>query len=188
MGEGSWYQPDDVTMATYTKQQIDAANHSDLAAFLLSRGETVRRKGRESLWEKHQVWVNGSKWYSHYEAAGGYAIDFVMRYFGLSFPDAVRELLGETAADPSPSVQIEQPSLDLPERNPTMNQVYAYLMGQRFITREVISVFAHERTLYEDARYHNCVFVGLDEQGHPRHCHMRSTTGDIKLTVSGSDA
>ena len=175
-------------MTSYTKQQIDAADHSDLAAFLLSRGETVRRKGRESLWEKHHVWVNGSKWYSHYEAAGGYAIDFVMRYFGLSFPDAVRELLGETAADPSPSVQIEQPSLDLPERNPTMNQVYAYLMGQRFITREVISFFAHERTLYEDARYHNCVFVGLDEQGHPRHCHMRSTTGDFKLTVSESEA
>ena len=175
-------------MATYTKQQIDAADHSDLAAFLLSRGETVRRKGRESLWEKHQVWINGAKWYSHYEAAGGYAIDFVMRYFGLSFPDAVRELLGETAADPSPSFQIKQPSLVLPERNPTMNQVYAYLMGQRFITREVISFFAHERTLYEDARYHNCVFVGLDEQGHPRHCHMRSTTGDFKLTVSGSEA
>ena len=175
-------------MANYTKQQIDAANHSDLAAFLLSRGETVRQKGREALWEKHQVWVNRSKWYSHYEAAGGYAIDFVMRYLGLPFPDAVRELLGETAADPSPSVQIEQPSLDLPERNPTMNKVYAYLMGQRFITREVISFFTHEWTLYEDARYHNCVFVGLDEQGHPRHCHTRSTTGDFKLTVSGSDA
>ena len=188
MGEGSWYQSDDVTMATYTKQQIDAANHSDLAAFLLSRGETVRQKGREALWEKHQVWVNGSKWYSHYEAAGGYAIDFVMRYLGLPFPDAVRELLGETATDPSPSVQIEQPSLDLPERNPTMNKVYAYLMGQRFITREVISFFTHEWTLYEDARYHNCVFVGLDEQGHPRHCHMRSTTGDFKLTMSGSEA
>lgn len=34
-------------MASYTKQQIDAANHSDLAAFLMSRGETVRRKGCE---------------------------------------------------------------------------------------------------------------------------------------------
>ena len=188
MGEGSWYQPDDVTMATYTKLQIDAADHSDLAAFLLSRGETVRRKGRESLWEKHQVWINGSKWYSHYEAAGGYAIDFVMRYFGLTFPDAVRELLGETDFVTPAPVRDERKFLVLPERNPTMNQVYAYLMGQRFITREVISFFAHERTLYEDARYHNCVFVGPDEQGHPRHCHMRSTTGDFKLTVLGSDA
>ena len=175
-------------MATYTKLQIDTADHSDLAAFLLSRGETVRQKGRESFWEKRQVWVNGSKWYSHYDAAGGYAIDFVRRYFGLSFPDAVRELLGETDFVTPAPVRDEKKSLVLPERNPTMNQVYAYLMGQRFITREVISFFAHERTLYEDARYHNCVFVGLDDQGYPRHCHMRSTTSDFKLTVSGSDA
>ena len=175
-------------MAIYTKQQIDAADHNDLAAFLLSRGEKVRRKGCESFWEKRQVWVNGSKWYSHYDAAGGYAIDFVMRYFGLSFPDAVRELLGETDFVTPAPVRDEKKSLVLPERNPTMNQVYAYLMGQRFISREVISFFTHERTLYEDARYHNCVFVGLDEQGHPRHCHMRSTTGDIKLTVAGSEA
>ena len=188
MGEGSRGQSDDVTMATYTKQQIDAANHSDLAAFLLSRGETVRQKGREALWEKHQVWVNGSKWYSHYDAEGGYAIDFVMRYFGLSFPDAVRELLGKTDFVTPAPVRDEKKSLVLPDRNPTMNQVYAYLMGQRFITRKVVSFFAHGRTLYEDARYHNCVFVGLDEQGQPRHCHMRSTTGDFKLTVSGSDA
>ncbi len=111
-----------------------------------------------------------------------------MRYFGLSFPDAVRELLGETDFVTPAPVRDEKKSLVLPERNPTMNQVYAYLMGQRFITREVISFFTHERTLYEDARYHNCVFVGLDEQGHPRHCHMRSTTGDFKLTMSGSEA
>lgn len=175
-------------MATYTKLQIDTADHSDLAAFLLSRGETVRQKGRESFWEKRQVWVNGSKWYSHYEAAGGYAIDFVMRYFGFSFPDAVRELLGETDLVTHAPVRDERKSLVLPERNSTMNQVYAYLMGQRFIAREVISFFAHARMLYEDARYHNCVFVGLDEQGHPRHCHIRSTTGDFKLTVSGSEA
>ena len=175
-------------MAIYTKQQIDAADHIDLAAFLLSRGEKVRRKGCESFWEKRQVWVNGSKWYSHYDAAGGYAIDFVMRYFGLTFPDAVRELLGETDFVTPAPVRDEKKSIVLPERNPTMNQVYAYLMGQRFITREVISFFSHERTLYEDVRYHNCVFVGLDEQGQPRHCHMRSTTGDFKLTVSGSEA
>ena len=175
-------------MTSYTKLQIDAADHCDLAAFLLSRGETVQRKGGESLWEKQQVWVNGSKWYSHYDAAGGYAIDFVMRYFGLSFPDAVRELLGETDFVTPAPVRDERKSLVLPERNLTMNQVYAYLMGQRFISWEVISFFAHARTLYEDARYHNCVFVGMDEQGHPRHCHMRSTTGDFKLTVSGSEA
>ena len=175
-------------MSPYTKQQITAADHTDLAAFLLSRGETVKRKGRQALWEKRQVWIDGAKWYSYYDATGGYAIDFVKRYFGLSFSDAVQELLGETTSVPAPSVQPEKKSLVLPERNPTMDRVYAYLMEKRFIAREVISFFAHERTLYEDALHHSCIFIGLDEQGQPRHVHKRSTTGSYKQTVTGSEA
>ena len=138
-------------MPLYTKQQIETADHTDLAAFLLSRGETVTRKGRQSLWKKHQVWIDGAKWYLHYDAAGGYAIAFVMRYYSLNFSDAVGELLGETstisATEPTWN---EKESLVLSARNPTMNQVYAYLMEKRFISREVISFFAHERMLYED--------------------------------------
>ena len=164
-------------MAAYTKQQITAADNTDLAAFLLARGEKVTRKGRQALWEKRQVWIDGAKWYSYYDTVGGYAIDFVRRYFGLSFSDAVRELLGETVSVPVPSVQPEKKSLVLPERNLTMDRVYAYLMEKRFIARGIISHFAHEHTLYEDAVHHNCVFVGLDEKGQPRHVHMRSTTG-----------
>ena len=57
-------------MPHYTQTHIAAADHTDLAAFLLSRGESVARKGRESFWEKHQVWIDGAKWYSHYDAAG----------------------------------------------------------------------------------------------------------------------
>ena len=175
-------------MAAYTKQQITAADNTDLAAFLLARGEKVTRKGRQALWEKRQVWIDGAKWYSYYDTVGGYAIDFVRRYFGLSFSDAVRELLGETVSVPVPSVQPEKKSLVLPERNLTMDRVYAYLMEKRFIARGIISHFAHEHTLYEDAVHHNCVFVGLDEKGQPRHVHMRSTTGSYKQTVTGSEA
>ena len=53
-------------MSPYTKQQITAADHTDLADFLFSHGETVRRKGKRYLWEKHQVWIDGGKWYTHY--------------------------------------------------------------------------------------------------------------------------
>ena len=69
-----------------------------------------------------------------------------------------------------------------------MNRVYAYLMNERFISREVISFFAHERTLYEDEQYHNCIFVGVDENGIPKHIHRRGTHGSFKQTESGSKA
>ena len=79
-------------MRTYTQQQILAAKRADIKSFLESHGETLIRKGNEYLWEKHQVWINGSSWYSHYEEVGGHAIDFVMKYFGRSFTEAVQEI------------------------------------------------------------------------------------------------
>ena len=70
-----------------------------------------------------------------------------------------------------------------------MRRVYAYLMKQRHISRGVISRFARAGLLYEDAQYHNCVFVGTDEQGVPRHAHKRSTNSQgksFKVNVEGS--
>ncbi|MBS6218593.1 MAG: DUF3991 and TOPRIM domain-containing protein [Clostridiales bacterium] len=77
----------------------------------------------------------------------------------------------------------------LPPPHTDMRRVYAYLMKQRHISRGVISHFARAGLLYEDARYHNCVFVGTDEQGVPRHAHKRSTNSQgksFKVNVEGS--
>jgi len=55
----------------------------------------------------------------------------------------------------------------------------------------VISHFAKAKTLYEDAQYHNAVFVGADENGAPRHAHKRSTLtiGEpYRGNVAGSDS
>ena len=181
-------------MRTYTQQQILAAKRADIKSFLESHGETLTRKGNEYLWEKYQVWINGSSWYSHYEEVGGHAIDFAERFFGLKFRDAVRELTGDSTSEcaPIPSERTErkpkeQTPLILPERNPTSQTVESYLTGKRFLSPEVVSFFLQSGTLYEDAEHHNCVFVGLDENGQPRHCHKRGTSGDFKQSVAGSD-
>ena len=68
---------------------------------------------------------------------------------------------------------------------------YAYLMKQRHIDRDIITHFARAGTLYEDAEYHNAVFVGTDEHSVPRHAQKRSTNScgrAIKLNVEGSEA
>lgn len=178
-------------MPHYTDEQIQAANQCDLTAFLLSHGEQLKRCGDQQIWEKHQVWIRGHEWYTHYDAKGGYAVSFVMQYFGLSFQDSIRELLGDSVATsrPAPYTPKPQKELILPKSSPTMNRVYAYLMNERFISRDVITHFARSKTLYEDAEYHNCIFVGLDEDGIPRHCHRRgtSTVGKpFKQTEAGS--
>ncbi len=79
-----------------------------------------------------------------------------------------------------------------------MCRVYAYLIKQRFIDRDVIAHFAKAKMLYESCErsadntkeYHNAVFVGYDENGVPRHAHKRGLYimgGSYRGNVEGSD-
>ena len=56
-----------------------------------------------------------------------------------------------------------------------MHRVFAYLIKTRCLDREVVAEFAKAKMLYEDAKYHNAVFVGYDAEGIPRHAHKRGT-------------
>lgn len=177
-------------MPHYTDKQIQAANHCDIAAFLYAHGEVLKKRGKQMLWEKHQVWIDGCRWYTHYESKGGYAIKFVMRYYALSFQDAIRELLGGAAVECQLTEEKPKPqkTLILPSRHTDMDSVRDYLIQERGIDPAVVSHFAKVGTLYEDAKFHNCIFIGLNEDGVPKHCHRRSTNGSFKQTVSGSQA
>lgn len=179
----------------FTDEQKERANSVDLADFLRRQGEQLARSGREWRWKRHDsVTVRGCQWFRHSRKEGGRAIDFVQRFYDLSFPDAVTLLLGgESGVEWNQTSKSAPPSkkdFALPEANPDMRRVFAYLIKQRFIDREVLSHFAHEKLIYEDKEYHNAVFVGLDEKGVPRHAHKRGTytQGEAyKGNVEGSD-
>ena len=115
-------------MPHYTEQQIEAANNKSLVAFLNSHGEQLKKFGAQHLWEKHQVWIRDNRWYTHYDAVGGYAISFVMKYYAMDFQNAVAELLGGgIAVCNTPTVREKKPTeLVIPKANTTMNRVYAY--------------------------------------------------------------
>lgn len=38
---------------TYTKEQIDRANQTDLVSFLQAQGEQLERAGQEYRWKRH---------------------------------------------------------------------------------------------------------------------------------------
>lgn len=96
----------------------------------------------------------------------------------LSYTDAVAMLLGiKSLVIPSYEPKPKKP-FKLPKANSDMRRAYAYLMQKRFIDREVISHFAHNKTIYEDAEYHNIIFVGFNENGIPKHAQKKSTYSD----------
>lgn len=183
----------------FTPEQLTLANETDLVQFLTARGEKLKRVGNEYKWVysdgggmHDSITISGSRWYDHKNLCGGRAIKLMQTYFGLDFPTAVNELLGGGATlrryEPIPVPQKKE--FALPDAYENMRRVFAYLTKGRFIDGEVISHFAHEHKLYEDAKYHNVVFVGYDGDGVPRQASKRSTYSfgtAFKQTVDGSD-
>ena len=173
---------------TYTQAQIDKANAVDLEKFLRAQGETLVRSGKEYRWKAHDsLTVCGNKWFRHSQSKGGFPVDFVMEFYGKSFPEAVQMLTGETGevqpeADPAPS-----PAFRLPLRNVTNANILNYLTQERKLSPSLVNFFIAAGDIYEDAAHHNVVFVGRDADGHPRYASSRGIHEKFRQDAAGAE-
>ena len=172
----------------YTQAQIDKANAVDLEKFLRAQGETLVRSGKEYRWKAHDsLTVCGNKWFRHSQSKGGFPVDFVMEFYGKSFPEAVQMLTGESGeaqpeADPAPS-----PAFRLPLRNVTNTNILNYLTQERKLGPSLVNFFIAAGDIYEDAAHHNVVFVGRDADGHPRYASSRGIREKFWQDVAGAE-
>ena len=173
---------------TYTQAQIDKANAVDLEKFLRAQGETLVRSGKEYRWKAHDsLTVCGNKWFRHSQSKGGFPVDFVMEFYGKSFPEAVQMLTGEPGeaqpeADPAPS-----PAFRLPLRNITNANILNYLTQERKLSPSLVNFFIAAGDIYEDAAHHNVVFVGRDADGHPRYASSRGIQEKFRQDAAGAE-
>lgn len=181
------------TYIHYTEEEKELARQTDIVDLLRRQGEDVKRSGSEFVWTNgtEKITIRGNLWYHHYDRVGGNAIDFVRRFYDKSYPEAMEYLLGEDVGRlTAPPVMVvkKQPPTP-PPKNENMRRVYAYLLKQRGIDRDVLNHFAHEGYIYEDAKHHNVVFLGKDENGTIRHVHKRGsgTQSTYKSNESGSE-
>ena len=173
---------------TYTQAQIDKANAVDLEKFLRAQGETLVRSGKEYRWKAHDsLTVCGNKWFRHSQSKGGFPVDFVMEFYGKSFPEAVQMLTGEPGeaqpeADPAPS-----PAFRLPLWNVTNANILNYLTQERKLSPSLVNFFIAAGDIYEDAAHHNVVFVGRDADGHPRYASSRGIREKFRQDAAGAE-
>ena len=173
---------------TYTQAQIDKANAVDLEKFLRAQGETLVHSGKEYRWKAHDsLTVCGNKWFRHSQSKGGLPVDFVMEFYGKSFPEAVQMLTGEPGeaqpeAGPAPS-----PAFRLPLRNVTNANILNYLTQERKLSPSLVNFFIAAGDIYEDAAHHNVVFVGRDADGHPRYASSRGIREKFRQDAAGAE-
>ena len=173
---------------TYTQAQIDKANAVDLEKFLRAQGETLVRSGKEYRWKAHDsLTVCGNKWFRHSQSKGGFPVDFVMEFYGKSFPEAVQMLTGEPGEAQPEADSAPSPAFRLPLRNVTNANILNYLTQERKLSPSLVNFFIAAGDIYEDAAHHNVVFVGRDADGHPRYASSRGIREKFRKDAAGAE-
>lgn len=176
-----------------TPEQIEKAKQMDLLTYLQSYEPGNLKKISHDTWctkEHDSLKISNGKWHWFSRHIGGKtALDYLIKVKGISFVKAVEIITGYAAVLPPVFSKIEKPiepkELELPEYNTDICEVRRYLKG-RGISDTVIDYCHENKMLYEDAKYHNCVFLGYDGNT-PKYGAVRSTNSDFKRDLTGSD-
>lgn len=136
----------------FTTEQKERAASVDLEEFLRRRGEKLVTSGRDKrLASDHSITIRGCEWFDHATEQGGRAISFVKQFYGLSYPDAMSLLLGDDLGGSYPAAREKDPApakpFVLPPQSESMRRVYAYLLKQRCIDREILNAFVRKLSL-----------------------------------------
>ncbi len=174
-----------------TPEQIENAKQIDLLSYLETYDpdnlqkigtNTYCTKEHDSLKISNGLW----HWFSRH-IGGKNALDYLIKVKGFSFTGAVMMLNNSVPILRSLPKPIDTPKeLELPDFNSDIWQVKCYLM-ERGIDERIIEYCHKEGMLFEDAEYHNCVFLGLDESRTPKYGAVRSTVSNFKRDLDGSD-
>lgn len=109
-----------------------------------------------------------------------------------NFSESARKNADKVSEDFDESEENPPTNFCLPSANPTMKNVYRYLIKERCVDPVVVSFFARNGSVYEEKAWHGVVFVGKDSEGKAKNAHIRGTqdcgTGKFRMTVEGSDS
>ena len=111
------------------REKIQQARRADLVAYLIAKGEDLKRVGKNFTIEEHDslyIKSNMFVWYSRNQK--GNPIDFLMCYYNMPFQQAVEELTSTMLNDVQiPSYEPSEPSV----RADNEKRVLGYLCKKR---------------------------------------------------------
>lgn len=175
-----------------TNQDIQAARSVDLVAFLQARGYELKIVGNQyCLAEHNSLFISGNMWNWFSQGKGGNSVDFLVHYEGMSFIDAVNELLGSKASQRSFSENhlaqshSEPKEFTLPEPAGDNRRAFGYLCGKRGISRKVLNAAISNGSVYQNAKG-GVTFVGFNPEGEAKYAMSRSTYDSGKYESAGS--
>ena len=187
-------------MPRVSKEQIARAKEVNILDYVLrNEPDNFKKSGNRYIMREHDSFViSNGKWVWNSRGFGANtatALNYLIKYHGYSFVDAVRELAGDDLYHSTPGKPKYKPPTGtilkrqpfaLPPRNNNNNRVIDYLIS-RGIDRESIDACIAAGILYESVKTHNCVFTGFNEEGKTRYAAFRSTSGQYRRDADNSD-
>lgn len=162
-------------MSQINDELIQRARNADLADYFQHGGyECELRKNELHVKGYGGLFVNTqtNKWYCFSGAGenrgGGNPINCLTDVIGIDFKSAVEQLSGGRLVyerkQENASFSEKKKELELPEKNPDMKKVFAYLCKTRMLKPENVTELAKAGLLYQDTKG-NAVFLHKDEDG-----------------------
>lgn len=157
------------------KQQIKIVEYASRMGF------TVVRKGRYYSLKEHDsviidpfkncFWRNSKAGNGSSIGKGGSIIDFVLEFSGKTLHEVLKDLSAEVYGSGLPRFEKKHTqekkkpagTLNLPQSDTHMHNVYAYLIKTRKIDPACVQMLVDRKQLYQDTN-RNCVFVSYDLQ------------------------
>lgn len=172
-------------------RQVNLKNYLEASGYKLYKDSSkngfvnYKVENREGL-----IIREDGKWWDFCKNEGGKAVDFLVKQEGIEFKKAVAMLVDiEPIARREISQKLPQAKLELPERAENDRRVFAYLLKERGIKKEILEPLVKAGLIYETNERHNVVFLGKNPKGEIKYCFQRSTltSSGFKGDVAGSD-
>ncbi len=183
-------------MPFIAREELEEVRQIDLYTYMASRESDNLVKvcvGTYRLVEHDSVVISNGLWCQKSTGIGGRsALDYLIKVRGMSLPDAVGAIRGDSGITytqqdslaqrkPQPKV-FSMPALCC---QPSRAMQYLYSRG---ISHNVAFYFLQSGYLGETLKYHNAVFIGYDyNSNQPQYAMLRGCGSDFKGEVYGSD-
>ena len=158
-----------------TKEQIRQARRAPLADYLLSQYPSEFKSSGQSIYQKNNTSLYIRKSVPGYNdfstGEHGNSVDFLVRYKGLSFTEAVTELcrFNGNSVVSAESGSTQGFSLP-PAAKPPFHRARDYLIG-RCIPEDTVDGLISKGFVYQDFPYGNVIFVAPERD----YCEIRGT-------------
>ena len=187
----------------YSNEIIEKIKQIDLLTYLshCDPNELVRVSNNNYHTRTHDsLKISNGKWYWFSRNIGGVsALDYLIKVQGYSFTQAVaelvdvvevggysRDIINQSINRPIKKVK-DMEKFTLPKANANNDKVINYLIKERCIHPSVVKYYIDEKTIYESANFHSCIFVSKDENGVAKFATQRGTTSHFHGDCKGSD-